>query len=72
MNNYMNYILSLDNPKDVNRAITHLVQIIRRISHTKKIRKQLLENVRDGAKDLEHIFNGFKEDLHQTTHLQTH
>ena len=72
MNNYMNYILSLDNPKDVNRAITHLVQIIRRISHTKKIRKQLLENVRDGAKGLEHIFNGFKEDLHQTTHLQTH
>jgi len=72
MNNYMNYILSLDNPKDVNRAITHLVQIIRRISHTKKIRKQLLENVRDGAKDLEHIFNGFKKDLHQTTHLQTH
>ena len=72
MNNYMNYILSLDNPKDVNRAITHLVQIIRRISHTKKIRKQLLDKVRDGAKDLEHIFNGFKEDLHQTTHLQTH
>ena len=72
MNNYMNYILTLEDPKDVNRAITHLVQIIRRISHTKKVRKQLLDNVRDGAKDLEHIFSGFKEDLHQITHLQTH
>ena len=72
MNNYMNYILTLEDPKDVNRAITHLVQIIRRISHTKKVRKQLLYNVRDGAKDLEHIFSGFKEDLHQITHLQTH
>ena len=72
MNNYMNYILTLEDPKDVNRAITHLVQIIRRISHTKKVRKQLLENVRNGAKDLEHIFSGFKEDLHQITHLQTH
>ena len=72
MNNYMNYILTLEDPKGVNRAITHLVQIIRRISHTKKVRKQLLDNVRDGAKDLEHIFSGFKEDLHQITHLQTH
>tara|TARA_Y100001935_G_C17251168_1_gene481073 strand:- start:343 stop:1218 length:876 start_codon:yes stop_codon:yes gene_type:complete len=72
MNNYMNYILSLNNAKDINRAITHLIQIIRRISHTKKARKQILENVRDGARDLEHIFKGFKEDLHQTTRLQNH
>ena len=72
MNNYMNYILSLDNPKDVNRAITHLVQIIRRISHTKDMRRQLLENVKDGSLELEQIFSGFKADLDQRAHLQIH
>ena len=71
MNNYMNYILSLDNPKDVNRAITHLLQKIRKISNTKEIRRELLSNVKDNSINLEHIFDGFKEDLNQKVHLQT-
>ena len=72
MQNYMSYILDLENKKDVNRAITHLVQIIRRISHTKDMRRQLLENVKDGSLELEQIFSGFKADLNQRAHLQIH
>ena len=72
MQNYMSYILDLENKKDVNRAITHLVQIVRRISHTKDMRRQLLENVRDGSIELEEIFSGFKADLDQKAHLQIH
>jgi tRNA-dihydrouridine synthase A len=72
MQKYMSYILDLKNKKDVNRAITHLVQIIRRISHTKDMRRQLLENVKDGSIELEKIFSGFKADLDQRAHLQIH
>ena len=72
MQKYMSYILSLENKKDANRAITHLVQIIRRISHTKDVRKKLLDNVKNGSVELDEIFNGFKEDLSQRAHLQIH
>ena len=71
LQNYMTYILNLDNKKDVNRAITHLIQIIRKISNTKEIRRELLSNVKDNSINLEHIFDGFKEDLNQKVHLQT-
>ena len=71
LQNYMTYILNLDNKKDVNRAITHLLQIIRKISNTKEIRRELLSNVKDNTINLEHIFDGFKEDLNQKVHLQT-
>ena len=71
LQNYMTYILNLDNKKDVNRAITHLIQIIRKISNTKEIRRELLSNVKDNTINLEHIFDGFKEDLNQKVHLQT-
>ena len=72
MQNYMSYILNLKDKKDVNRAITHLVQIIRKLSHTKDVRRKLLENVRNGSVGLDEIFDGFKEDLSQRAHLQTH
>ena len=72
MQNYMSYILTLENKKDVNRAITHLLQIIRKLSHTKKIRRRLLENVKNTSIDLEDVFNCFKEDLDQKAHLQNH
>ena len=71
LQNYLTYILNLDNKKDVNRAITHLIQIIRKISNTKEIRRELLSNVKDNTINLEHIFDGFKEDLNQKVHLQT-
>ena len=70
LQNYMTYILNLENKKDVNRAITHLLQIIRKISNTKEIRRELLSNVKDNSVDLEHIFDCFKEDLTQKVHLQ--
>ena len=72
MQKYMSYILNLENKKDANRAITHLVQIIRRISHTKDVRKKLLDNVKNGSVELDEIFDGFKEDLSQRAHLQIH
>jgi len=72
MQKYMSYILNLKDKKDVNRAITHLVQIIRKLSHTKDVRRKLLENVRNGSVGLDEIFDGFKEDLSQRAHLQTH
>ena len=71
LQNYMTYILNLGNKKDVNRAITHLLQIIRKISNTKEIRRELLSNIKDNSVDLEHIFDCFKEDLTQKAHLQT-
>ena len=72
MQKYMSYILKLENKKDANRAITHLVQIIRRISHTKDVRKKLLDNVKNGSVELDEIFDGFKENLSQRAHLQIH
>ena len=63
MKAYMEYILALENPKDVNRAITHLVQVIKKISFSKEIRKQLLLNVRNNKRDLKNIFTDFQEDL---------
>ena len=71
LQNYMSYILNLDNKKDVNRAITHLLQIIRKISNTREVRKQLLHNIRDNSIDLKDVFDCFKEDLTQKAHLQT-
>ena len=63
MKAYMEYILALESPKDVNRAITHLVQVIKKISFSKEVRKQLLLNVRNSKKDLKNIFTDFQEDL---------
>lgn len=71
LQNYMSYILNLDNKKDVNRAITHLLQIIRKISNTREVRKQLLHNIKDNSIDLKDVFDCFKEDLTQKAHLQT-
>ena len=51
MQNYMAYILTLKNKKDVNRAVTHLLQIIRQLSHTKEIRRRLLDNVKNTSMD---------------------
>ena len=36
------------------------------------MRRQLLENVKDGSIELEKIFSGFKADLDQRAHLQIH
>ena len=52
--------------------MTHLLQIIRKLSHTKEIRRRLLDNVKNTSIDLEDVFNCFKEDLDQKAHLQIH
>ncbi len=71
MKNFMSYILNLSNPKDVNRSINHLIQIIRRISHTKDIRRKLLLSLSDENMALEDVFTDFQEDLLQRFQVQS-
>ena len=68
--NFMSYILELSNPKDVNRSINHLIQIIKRISKTKDDRRKLLLSLKDEEINLEDIFINFQEDLLQKTQIQ--
>ena len=68
--NFMSYILELSNPKDVNRSINHLIQIIKRISKTKDVRRKLLLSLKDEEISLEDIFINFQEDLLQKTQIQ--
>ena len=68
--NFMSYILELSNPKDVNRSINHLIQIIKRISKTKDVRRKLLLSLKDEEINLEDIFINFQEDLLQKTQIQ--
>ena len=69
--NFMTYILNLSNPKDVNRSINHLIQIIRRVSHTKDIRRRLLSGLNDEDMALEDVFTDFQEDLLQKVQVQS-
>ena len=65
-------MIFIKNKKDVNRAVTHLLQSIRKLSHTTELRRRLLDNVKNTSIDLEDVFNCFKEDLDQKAHLQIH
>ena len=67
---FMTYILNLSNPKDVNRSINHLIQIIRRVSHTKDIRRKLLSGLNNENMALEDVFIDFQEDLLQKVQIQ--
>jgi len=71
MKNFMSYILDLSNPKDVNRSINHLIQIIRRISHTKDIRRKLLLSLSNENMALEDVFTDFQEDILQRFQIQS-
>ena len=68
--NFMSYILKLSNPKDVNRSINHLLQIIKRVSQTKDTRKKLLSGLKNEEMILEDIFTDFQEDLLQEAQIQ--
>ena len=68
--NFMSYILKLSNPKDVNRSINHLLQIIKRVSKTKDTRKKLLSGLKNEEMILEDIFTDFQEDLLQEAQIQ--
>tara|TARA_S200000501_G_scaffold68853_1_gene60721 strand:- start:2574 stop:3464 length:891 start_codon:yes stop_codon:yes gene_type:complete len=67
---FMTYILNLSNPKDVNRSLNHLLQIIRRVSHTKDIRRKLLSGLNNENMALEDVFIDFQEDLLQKVQIQ--
>ena len=68
--NFMSYILKLSNPKDVNRSINHLLQIIKRVSQTKDARKKLLSGLKNEEMIIEDIFTDFQEDLLQEVQIQ--
>ena len=68
---FMSYILNLSSPKDVNRSINHLIQIIRRVSHTKDIRRKLISGLNNENMALEDIFIDFQEDLLQKIQIQS-
>ena len=68
--NFMSYILKLSNPKDVNRSINHLLQIIKRDSQTKDTRKKLLPGLKNEEMIIEDIFTDFQEDLLQEAQIQ--
>ena len=68
--NFMSYILKLSNPKDVNRSINHLLQIIKRVSQTKDARKKLLSGLKNEEMIIEDIFTDFQEDLLQEAQIQ--
>ena len=68
--NFMSYILKLSNPKDVNRSINHLLQIIKRVSQTKDTRRKLLSGLKNEEMILEDIFTDFQEDLLQEAQIQ--
>ena len=68
--NFMSYILKLSNPKDVNRSINHLLQIIKRVSKTKDTRKKLLSGLKNEEMIIEDIFTDFQEDLLQEAQIQ--
>ena len=68
--NFMSYILKLSNPKDVNRSINHLLQIIKRVSKTKDTRKKLLSGLKNEEMIIEDIFTDFQEDLLQEVQIQ--
>ena len=58
---YMNYILNLDNRKDSNRAINHLMQFIKSLSIEKNKRKEILEKLNNKNEELNSIFNDFTQ-----------
>ena len=58
---YMNYILNLDNRKDSNRAINHLMQFIKSLSIEKNKRKEILEKLNNKNEELNSIFDDFTQ-----------
>ena len=49
----------------------HLIQIIRKVSHTKDIRRKLLSSLNDENMALEDVFTNFQEDHLQKVQTQS-
>ena len=58
---FMEYILKLENKKDPNRAIGHLMQFIKSLSIITK-RKILLDELNNKNVELTNVFENFTQD----------
>ena len=65
LNNFMEYILTLENKNDVNRAITHLMQLLKSLSIQKTQRNKLLTSLKDNSFNMGDLFKDFQVDLLQ-------
>lgn len=65
LNNFMEYILTLEDKNDVNRAITHLMQLLKSLSIQKTQRNKLLTSLKDNSFSMGDLFKDFQVDLLQ-------
>jgi tRNA-dihydrouridine synthase A len=63
MNDYLMYVLSLSDQKDINRALNHFMQLIKVISKNKNVRYEILNSLKNKDISIENIFINLKEDL---------
>jgi len=65
LNVYMKYILNLEHKGDVNRAINHLMVMLKSLSIQKNQRNKLLGSLKDTNSNMVDLFKDFKVNLHQ-------
>ena len=66
---FMEYILKLENKKDANRAIGHLMQFIKSLSIEKQKRKILLDELNNKNVELTNVFENFTQDYQKNLSL---
>ena len=66
---FMEYILKLENKKDANRAIGHLMQFIKSLSIEKQKRKILLDELNNKNVELTNVFKNFTQDYQKNLSL---
>ena len=65
LNAYMKYILNLEHKGDVNRAINHLMVMLKSLSIQKNQRNKLLDSLKDTNSNMVDLFKDFQVNLHQ-------
>ena len=61
----MKYILNLEHRGDVNRAINHLMVMLKSLSIQKNQRNKLLDSLKDTNSNMVDLFKDFQVNLHQ-------
>ena len=61
----MKYILNLEHKGDVNRAINHLMVMLKSLSIQKNQRNKLLDSLKDADSNMVDLFKDFQVNLHQ-------
>ena len=61
----MKYILNLEHRGDVNRAINHLMVMLKSLSIQKNQRNKLLDSLKDTNSNMVELFKDFQVNLHQ-------